>query len=452
MQGTPSKRGEMSQRLLELQSVLSEVRRRWTQRAVLRAWALAAVVAAVILFAGLAAVWIVAREGFPLVVTLAFVIASACLVIARALWPFRARPSDRQVARFIEEQSNGLDDVLVTAVDYAARPESSPAIGEWVAADALDASRRLEMDDIISPASIRQRLLQAAAATGALVVVMALLSPSIERATGFAAAYLFPARVAVDVSPGAAKVRAGQPVTITARVRGVNGFVPTLTVALGQQSRDVRMQPANEAALYCFTIENVTTPFAYHVAVAGTRSPDYTISVVRPPRVQRIDVRYEFPRGLGLEPRTDEDSGDIYGPEGTIAHLTVTTDKPIANAALAMSTGEQIALHAQGQALEGQLKIDDDGSYRVALADIDGLEDTGDTEYFIRTLEDRPPDVRILRPAGDKQVTPLEEVEIEARADDDYGIASLELVFQSPGGKEKVVPFGKLRSGLTASG
>ena len=55
-------------------------------------------------------------------------------------------------------------------------------------------------------------------------------------------------------------------------------------------------------------------------------------------------------------------------------------------------------------------------------------------------LNDRPPDVRILRPAGDKQVSPLEEVEIEARADDDYGVRSLELVIKSAAGKEKVVP------------
>ena len=46
-------------------------------------------------------------------------------------------------------------------------------------------------------------------------------------------------------------------------------------------------------------------------------------------------------------------------------------------------------------------------------------------------LNDRPPDVRILRPAGDKQVSPLEEVAIEARADDDYGVRSLELVIKS---------------------
>ena len=41
---------------------------------------------------------------------------------------------------------------------------------------------------------------------------------------------------------------------------------------------------------------------------------------------------------------------------------------------------------------------------------------------------------------------------IEARADDDFGIASFELVFQTPAGKERVVPLRGGRGGLTSSG
>ena len=46
-----------------------------------------------------------------------------------------------------------------------------------------------------------------------------------------------------------------------------------------------------------------------------------------------------------------------------------------------------------------------------------------------------------MRPAGDRQVTKLEEVVVEARADDDHGISSLELVYAVKGRGEKVVPF-----------
>jgi hypothetical protein len=49
--------------------------------------------------------------------------------------------------------------------------------------------------------------------------------------------------------------------------------------------------------------------------------------------------------------------------------------------------------------------------------------------------------VHILRPSGDTPITPLEEVPIEARADDDFGIASLDMVYSVSGGPEKIVPF-----------
>jgi hypothetical protein len=442
----------MNERLLELQSVLSSVRRRWTQRALLRAWTHGALAAAAVLLAGLGAVLMVAGEGAPLVFTIAVVSAGALFALARALWPLRIKPTDRQLARFIEERSD-LDDVLVTAVEYGTRPDSSPEMRECLAEDAVRAARGVELDAIVSQRSMRDWALRGVAAAAALAVVAALLAPSFGRATSLAAAYLFPTRLAVEVTPGSAKVRAGEPVTITARVAGVDGgLTPTLTVIIGDAFRDVRMDPAGESGTFQLTIENVTNAFGYRVVAASARSEDYTISVIYPPRVERIDVRYEFPKGLGLEPRTDEDSGDIYGPAGTKVRLTIVTDKPIARAALKLDDGTTVDLHAREQMLEGQLTIEDDGSYRIALADLDGLENAGDTEYFIRTLDDRPPDVRILRPAGDKKVTPLEEVEIEARADDDYGIASFDLVFQAPGGKEKVVPFRGPKGGVTAEG
>ena len=57
-----------------------------------------------------------------------------------------------------------------------------------------------------------------------------------------------------------------------------------------------------------------------------------------------------------------------------------------------------------------------------------------------------------MRPAGDKRVSPLEEVVIEARADDDYGVKALELVVKSAAGTEKVVPLGGANPGAISTG
>src|SRR6185503_8942698 len=115
--------------------------------------------------------------------------------------------------------------------------------------------------------------------------------------------------------------------------------------------------------------------------------------------------------------------------------------RPAASGRLALSDGKPIAFAADApDRFSASLKVTADNSYRVALADGDGMTSDGDTEYFIRTLEDRPPEVRILKPATDRSVTRLEEVDIEAQAEDDYGIDRLELVYSVRGEAEKVIP------------
>ena len=79
-----------------------------------------------------------------------------------------------------------------------------------------------------------------------------------------------------------------------------------------------------------------------------------------------------------------------------------------------LGDGKRLALSSDAPTeLSTSLKVVDDNSYRVALVDREGMGNSGETEYFIRTLEDRPPDVRVLKPATDRSVTRLEEVDIK---------------------------------------
>lgn len=167
-------------------------------------------------------------------------------------------------------------------------------------------------------------------------------------------------------------------------------------------------------------------------------------AVAQPPRVIRIDVEYEFPAHTGLRPRRELESGDIFAPEGTRVRLVIQVDRPVVRGVLALAEGDRVSLESRGpQQLAGTLRVERDGSYRIALETPDGRRHDGETEYFIRVVDDRPPVVRILRPAGDRRVTPLEEVGIEAQAEDDYGIAGLELVYAVNGGEPHAVVLGR---------
>ena len=438
----------MDERQNELGAVLGEVRRRWARRGRLSAWATGTVAATMLLGVGGLTVWLLASEGLALAFAVLLVLAAVAVTLVCAAWPLRRPPTDMQLARFIEERAGGLDDVVVTAAQHAA---SSAAPASELARQAVRAVEDVGYDRIISAETLRRAAIGAAAGTLVLVAGSAAFTPTMTRGLGVAAAYLLPSRLLIEVAPGTSKVRAGSPLTITARLRGLEaGLVPELIIGNDKAARTVRMTAAGDGT-FIVTFERVQESFPYAVAAGPSRSATYAIEVIRPARVARIDLRYRYPEGLGLPPRVDEDGGDIFGPSGTTVDLTIVTDKPITRGALTLADGSQVALAGEATSLTASLPIKADGAYRVALTDVDGLENPGDTEYFIRMLNDRPPDVRVMRPGGDKQVTPIEEVEIEARAEDDFGVSSLELVFQVPGQKDTVVPF-ETRREVSATG
>jgi hypothetical protein len=299
----------MTNRPSDFQAILADVRRRWTLRSLLRAWTGAVLAAAIITLAGFGAVSLIAREGLPLVITAGLVLVLSLLTLGYAAWPYRRTPSDRQIARYIEERVTGLDDVVVTAVDAGHRQDLSGRIRELLAADAAEAMAALDLDRVIARESIRQAGLRALGGTAVLIAAVAMFSPAFSRATGVALAYAFPARLTVEVTPGTTKVRAGQPLTITARVGGVaEGVVPAVTVVVGQESRSVRMTPGSDQR-FTLTIDKVTAPFTYSVSAAAAKSADFAVSVVRPPHVERIDVHYEFPTSRSRRRRSCSGTG-----------------------------------------------------------------------------------------------------------------------------------------------
>ncbi len=429
----------MDERHNKLGAVLADVRRRWTRRTRLVAWTAGASAAAMVLAVGMLAVWLVAPQGIPLALVTLAVTALAVVTIACAAWPLRHPPSDAQLARYIEEQAGGLDDVVVTAVAHG--DERTPVAGS-LAAQAADAVERAGTDRLVPQATLRRAAIGAIVATLALAVASTAFAPTAGRGASIAAAYLLPSRITFDVSPGTTRLRAEEPITITARIRGVEpGLVPSLVAGRDDESITRRMETTGIEGEYAMTFDRVSASFVYHVVAGPAQSDEFAIEVIRPARVTRVDLQYHYPRALGLEPRTEEDGGDIYGPKGTTVEIAITTDKPVTAGALTLADGTELPLGGRDQTRTASLNINGDGAYRIALTDVDGLVNPGETEYFIRMLDDRPPAVRVMRPGGDKQVTPIEEVLIEARADDDFGLASFELVFQAPGRDDTVVGF-----------
>ncbi|MDH4064403.1 MAG: hypothetical protein OEW19_08375, partial [Acidobacteriota bacterium] len=117
----------MDHRTNELPALLAEVRRRWVRRVRLGAWTVGAGTAAALFGVGWFTVWLLASEGLALAFVALAVAALVLVTLGAAARRPRQPPSDLQIARYIEEQAGGLDDIVVTAVQHG--DATSPVAG-----------------------------------------------------------------------------------------------------------------------------------------------------------------------------------------------------------------------------------------------------------------------------------------------------------------------------------
>ena len=437
----------MSEQFGPIQELLDRVRARWRRLVLLEVTTRGALAGTVIIGFAFALSFWMSRAPLALAVVGGLASLAGLAALVWAAWPARQVPTDRSVARYIEERVPALDERLVSAVDVAQtrQAEERPALAAAMVRDAARASADVDPATIVPPAAIRRRAVRAAAACAVLLGMMFASRHAARQALDAVALALFPSRITLEVTPGNTRVQAGSGLTVEARLVGNTAPVVAqlLRAAAGSDDWRPAEMETDGSGQFRLALASLTSSFRYKVLAGSVTSPVFDVAVVRPPRVARIDVEYQYPPALGLEARVEEDGGDIYGPEGTQVTVKVHTDSPVATGRIVLGPDKAVALSPESSTvMTASLQIAENGSYRVALADADGMKSDGDTEYFIRILDDRPPEVHVVRPASDRRVTRLEEVEIAAEAQDDFGVAALDLVYAVRGGTEQVVPLG----------
>ena len=457
----------MEQHHRQIRVLLARVRGRWRRLIAFQAAARASLAVSGVLVVALFLTYWTTRAPTALAAIALTALAFAAGALVWGLWPAREIPSDQRVARFIEETEPSLDDRLASAVDLAASPggEARPALAAPMMADAARRVSSIDPAVVVPGRTLRRAGFQAAAAVLLLAAIGFLGRDNARRSFDAVSLALFPSRVALEVVPGNARIQAGSPLTIEARLLGNRAPVVAQvlraegTAAVAARSGDPGVawrtteMATNPSGAFTLGLGAVAASFKYRVVAGTVTSPLYDVTVVRAPRVVRIDLEHLYPPGAGVAPHIEEDGGDIYAPAGTDVRLLVHTDREAATGQLALGGGKTIALTPQGDnILTGTLKVLEDDSYRIALSDREGLKNPGETEYFIRTLEDRPPEVRLLRPARDRSVTRLDEVDIEAQAEDDFGVDRLELVYAVRGRTERVAPLAIPRQSASVTG
>jgi hypothetical protein len=438
----------------DLLGIIAEVRRRWRLKLVLRG--VVRVLAVLLAFFLIAAALMQWDRFSPASIVLSRVLLAVTLLTSAFLFlfrPLRRRVTDEQVALYLEEHEPSLQATLLSAVESSRAghvPESAALVKRVVeqaleACSSLNAAQRVEQGPL-------QRNGVALAAIAGVALLAVLVGPAFIRHAMSAMIQLASVQAAspyrIEITPGDATVPKGADQTVTATLVG---FASEDVVLMIRRTPTGEFEPLplvrNDDGKYEGAVFDVNAPTWYQVVADGVQSPVHTLQVVDVPYVQRLEVEYHFPAYTGLEPQKIEDAGDIAVLRGTEVRLRIFPTMQTSAGKITLNEKETLELAPQADgSLTAAFKAERDGSYRVELKAPSGELVVASPQYTIDVLDDQAPSVSFNRPGRDTSVSSIEEVFVEATAEDDFGIRNLELVYSVNGGPEKVV---KLFSGTS---
>ena len=245
----------------------------------------------------------------------------------------------------------------------------------------------------------------------------------------------------IEVKPGNATVPRGSDQVISATVQGFESDKAELLIrkSVSAPFEHVPMVFNTDTRTFEGMLFDLPGSIDYFVESGGVRSSVFAMHAADLPYVKQLEMEYVFPAYTGLAPRKIENGGDIAVLQGTQVRLRVTPTMASPAGRILVDGGTAIALAPDGGAFTGTIPVTKDGFYRIELQG--GPEKklvNASPQYTIDVLEDQSPTVSIAKPGRDTTVSPVEEFAIEARADDDFGVRQLQLVYSVNGGPEQV--------------
>jgi hypothetical protein len=177
------------------------------------------------------------------------------------------------------------------------------------------------------------------------------------------------------------------------------------------------------------------------------------------PLVGDLEATLTFP-AYSRRPRLTlpSSSGDVRGLPGTTVALRARVLVPAASAELIVEPidrGEARTIAAQldGDQLTAALTIDRSARYRFAISSPSGERAIETAPRAIEAEPDQAPAVQLMAPADPLDVTTLRRVELAYVIEDDFGITSAELVWESGRDKgKKPIALDSTRAGAALAG
>ena len=438
---------------------LEPVIRRERRLSLLTGWALigggAAAVAILLRFLEQARAWD-ARMGWL----------GLCLVTAAAGWWWRRRiygqrddlTLARRAARLIEAADPELRALLLTAVAQApAGPDGQLGyLQEELVRQALG-----KVDAVRWQGAIPKRRLYLRGGAAAAGVVILLLCA----AGAFAPELptLFGDPHGLEVSPGHAEGEQGTNVLVLARFhRRLPAGAMLVVRPEGKPLVRLDMRRTLDDPVWgALTPALAGSRMEYFVEYEGRRSPRYRIAVFRAPEVERLDAKVEYPRQPNLPAKEVTDTRHLSVLEGARVTITVRLATRVEEVRLvrvlpgttdaSSNPGEATRLAAASGSGEtifwGVVQPADTRRYEVQVTDRDGRRNQAPPRLTIEVHRNQPAQIKLAFPGKDVRVSPLEELALEARVEDDVAVLGQGISYRLAGQPSQEIRLDAARPG-----
>jgi hypothetical protein len=246
----------------------------------------------------------------------------------------------------------------------------------------------------------------------------------------------------IEVTPGNAKIPRGSDQPVTARLVGFTFKEATLMArsSVGAQFEPIPLVAGANPAAFEGILFHLDKETEYYVESNGVTSSTYKMAVLDLPTVGKLELEYHFPAYTGLPVQKIDVGGDVAALRGTEVWMRITPTMASPGGKIVVNEAGNDGLTPQADGtLTGKFVVKDEGFYKIELTGPHGEQVNASPKYTIDVLKDQPPVVAFTKPGRDNSASPVEEVFVEAKANDDFGITDMKLFYSVNGGAEKTV-------------
>ena len=338
----------------------------------------------------------------------------------------------RWLATQIENQFPDLDSRLITAVQEMEDGKPLGYLQQRVIDQTLSHGRIHSWISTVHPTPI---YLARTCVLVCLLVLAAICFRPINSGLGFGTAALLddeetvqtPAdkdSLSVVVVPGTTEVERGRPLVITAEFSDEIATAVELMTdsASDSKSETYEMSRSLNDPLFARRLARVDSDFSYSIKYGSEKTEIYQVKVYDLPRLEQLDVKLVFPSYTKQDPRTVLDTRRVTAVEGTQLEIICRLNKAV-DSCLLKDDEFEIKLTSTGEpnVYQGFATVEKTQRFALHLIDADDRENREKDELTINSIKNRPPEIVVTLPGKDINVSPLEELELQAKIIDDFG-------------------------------